>query len=88
MRRGNIIVLLVAIVVGGIAAFMARSLLQPQPVAQPAPPIEAPTTIVVAAAPLAFGTVLTKDNANLVTRRTILATAINDQEYVALDDIA
>jgi len=62
MRRGNMIVLLIAIVVGGISAFMARGLLQPQPVAQPAPPVEGPTTIVVAAVPLKFGTVLTKDN--------------------------
>src|SRR5690242_2104928 len=63
MRRGNLIVLLIAIVVGGIAAFMARGLLQPQPVAQqPAPPPEGPNTIVVAAVPLKFGTLLTKDN--------------------------
>jgi pilus assembly protein CpaB len=63
MRRGNMIVLLVAIVIGGIAAFMARGLLQPQPIAeQPAPPVEGPNTIVVAAVPLKFGTVLTKDN--------------------------
>jgi pilus assembly protein CpaB len=59
MRRGNIIVLLVAIVMGGIAAFMARSWLERQTVVQPA---QGSSTIVVAAAPLAFGTVLSKDN--------------------------
>src|SRR5437868_14652391 len=58
MRRGNIIVLLVAIVMGGIAAFMARSWLARQTVVQ-AP--QGSTTIVVAAAPLGFGTVLNRD---------------------------
>jgi pilus assembly protein CpaB len=62
MRRGNMIVLLVAIVVGGIAAFMARGLLERQPVAEKPPPVEGPNTIVVAAVPLKFGTLLTKDN--------------------------
>jgi len=33
-------------------------------------------------------TVLTKDNANAVTRRTLQTTAIGDQEFVALDDLA
>jgi pilus assembly protein CpaB len=59
MRRGNLIVLLAAIVMGGIAAFMARSWLQRQTVAQPA---HGSSTIVVAAASLGFGTVLSKDN--------------------------
>jgi pilus assembly protein CpaB len=59
MRRGNLIVLLVAIVMGGIAAFMARSWLERQAVTQP---MYGGSTIVVAAAPLGFGTVLNKDN--------------------------
>jgi pilus assembly protein CpaB len=59
MRRGNLIVLLVAIVMGGAAAFMARSWLQRQTVAQPE---YGSGTIVVAAASLGFGTVLSKDN--------------------------
>jgi N-acetylmuramoyl-L-alanine amidase len=33
-------------------------------------------------------TVLAKDNANAVTRRTLQTTAIGDQEYVALEDLA
>jgi pilus assembly protein CpaB len=59
MRRGNIVVLLVAIVMGGIAALMARSWLARQTVVQPA---QSSTTIVVAAASLGFGTVLNREN--------------------------
>lgn len=57
MRRGNIVVLLVAIVMGGVAAFMARTWLQRQTV----PPTQE-STVVVAAQPLGFGTVLNRDN--------------------------
>jgi pilus assembly protein CpaB len=57
MRRGNLIVLLIAIVMGGMAAFMARSWLQRQTVEQPTN-----ATIVIAAEPLKFGTTLTKEN--------------------------
>jgi pilus assembly protein CpaB len=60
MRRGNLIVLLAAIVMGGAAAFMARSWLERQTVVQPEQPGNG--TIVVAAAPLGYGTILTKDN--------------------------
>src|SRR5262249_10976842 len=55
MRRSNLIVLLVAIVMGGMAAFMARSWLQSQTKAQS-------TTIVVAAEPLKFGATLSREN--------------------------
>ena len=57
MRRGNIVVLLVAIVMGGVAAFMARTWLQRQTVQ----PTQA-STVVVAVRPLGFGTVLNVDN--------------------------
>src|ERR1044072_4770292 len=58
MRRGNLLVLLVAIVMGGIAALLARNWMMAQ-----ANVATAPTgTIVVAAAPLAFGTTLTREN--------------------------
>jgi pilus assembly protein CpaB len=57
MRRGNLIVLLVAIFMGGIAAFLARNWI----VAHATVPAPA-GTIVVAAAPLTFGTALTRDN--------------------------
>ena len=59
MRRGNLLILLLAIVIGGIAAFMARNWMERHAVAKPAPPT---STIAVAVAPLAFGTVLTRDN--------------------------
>jgi pilus assembly protein CpaB len=57
MRRSNLIILLVALAMGAVAAMMARSWIaeHTQPVAQTG-------TIVVAAAPLAFGTVLSTDN--------------------------
>lgn len=60
MRRGNLIVLLVALVMGVIAAFMAHSWLGRQVVVQPEQPGNG--TIVVAAAPLGYGAVLSKDN--------------------------
>jgi pilus assembly protein CpaB len=56
MRRSNLIVLLIAIVMGGMAAFMARSWLQRQTIAS------TNATIVVAAEPLKFGATLTKEN--------------------------
>jgi pilus assembly protein CpaB len=59
MRRSNFIILLLAIVMGSIAALMARSWIA----AHTAPTQTAQTgTIVVAATPLTFGTVLTTDN--------------------------
>jgi pilus assembly protein CpaB len=60
MRRSNLIILLLALAMGGIAAFMARSWIERHTTAQ----AEAPTamTVIVAAAPLAFGTVLTAEN--------------------------
>jgi pilus assembly protein CpaB len=60
MRRGNIFILLIAIAMGGMAAFMARSWLERQTITQPASGTS--TTIVVAATPLGFGTVLNMDN--------------------------
>src|SRR5437016_7896650 len=60
MRRGNIIILVLALLMGSIAAVMARNWIEQHTVAQPAP---APLgTVVVATAPLVFGTALTKDN--------------------------
>src|SRR5262245_6563571 len=59
MRKGNVLILLLAIAMGGVAAFMARnwitSQVEPAPVAQSG-------TIVVAAAPLSFGTALSREN--------------------------
>ncbi|WOH56045.1 Flp pilus assembly protein CpaB [Bradyrhizobium sp. BWC-3-1] len=58
MRKGNLIILVVALAMGMVAALMARSW-----IAQHSAPASAATgTIVVAAASLPFGTVLTPDN--------------------------
>jgi pilus assembly protein CpaB len=59
MRRSNLLVLLFAIVMGGIAAFMARNWIAAQASVQPTAP---QGTMVVASAPLAFGSALTSDN--------------------------
>jgi pilus assembly protein CpaB len=59
MRRSNLIILLVALAMGGIAALMARSWIAQHTTVQAA---ASTSTIVVAAAPLAFGTVLADDN--------------------------
>ena len=59
MRRSNLIILLVALAMGSIAALMARSWIAQHTTAQP---VASTSTVVVAAAPLAFGTVLTEDN--------------------------
>jgi pilus assembly protein CpaB len=59
MRRGNLIVLLIALVMGGSAALLARNWIAAQANSSPAPRFE---TIVVASAPLGFGAVLGRDN--------------------------
>ena len=59
MRRGNIFILILALVMGGVAAFMARSWILAQANTAPAAPM---STIVVAAAAVGYGTVLSSDN--------------------------
>src|SRR5438067_6046589 len=59
MRRSNLIILLVALAMGIIAALMARSWIAQHGVPQTA---EVTNTIVVATTQLPFGTVLTPDN--------------------------
>src|SRR4051794_8743605 len=57
MRRSSVIVLLVAITMGGIAALLARNWIAANATAVP------PSgTIVVAAGPMTFGTTLTREN--------------------------
>src|SRR5919106_4439674 len=58
MRRTNLIVLIVAILMGGVAAYMARNLIAAQNVQTASPQ----GTMVVASTHLAFGTALTSDN--------------------------
>src|SRR4051794_12860304 len=59
MRKANMLVLLLALVMGGVAAFMARNWIMAHATVPPTP---VTGTIVVASAPLTFGTVLTRDN--------------------------
>ena len=58
MRRSNLIILLAALVMGSIAALMARSWIE----RHTAPQAAVTGTVVVAAAQLPFGTVLNDDN--------------------------
>ena len=58
MRRGNGLLLVVAVLMGLVAAYMARDWIQRQAIAVPAPTV----TVVVAAVPLGFGAELTRDN--------------------------
>ena len=59
MRSNNVIILVVAIVLGGVAAVLARNWLVSH-----APQSTGAGTIVVAAAPIAFGAQLTAENLN------------------------
>src|SRR6266404_3289964 len=59
MRRSNLIILFLALAMGSIAALMARSWIERHTTPQQA---QAANTILVAAAPMAFGTVVTEDN--------------------------
>lgn len=62
MRRGNLFILLIAVVMGGAAALMARNWLTAHAV------VPDPTgTLVVAAGPLAFGAVLTRENTSEIS---------------------
>ncbi len=63
MRRSNLIILVLALAMGGIAAFMARSWIERHTTGRAEVPA---ATVVVAAAPLAFGTVLTAENVSEV----------------------
>ncbi len=59
MPRSNLVILLVALLMGSVAALMARSWID----RHTAPQAVVPTsTVLVAAAPLAFGAVLSEDN--------------------------
>jgi pilus assembly protein CpaB len=58
MRRSNLIILLVALVMGAVAAFMARSWIE----RHTTPAVAVSGTVLVAAGPMPFGTVLSEDN--------------------------
>ena len=59
MRPGALIVLIVALVLGGAAAFMTREYLLSRTAVPPPPEVK---TMVVAVQPVAFGTTLTEEN--------------------------
>ena len=81
MRRGNIFILLIAIVMGGIAAFMARNWITAHAIVSPVAPMG---TMVVAAAPLTFGTVLTREN---TTEISWSAGRLPEGAYATKDDL-
>jgi pilus assembly protein CpaB len=60
MRRGNGLMLVLALIMGLGAAYLARDWIQRQAIAVPSAPIT--STIVVAAAPLGFGVALAPEN--------------------------
>jgi len=57
MRKGSLFILLLAIAMGGVAAYMARVWIGAHEM-----PAVTPGTVVVAALPLAFGAVLSREN--------------------------
>jgi len=63
MRRSNLIILVLELVMGSIAALMARSWIERHTTGQPV----ASGTVVVAAAQLPFGTVLNEDNTSEIS---------------------
>ncbi len=81
MRTNNLLILFLAIVMGGIAAFLARNWLQSHALTSASEPTG---TIVVAALPLDFGTVVTRDN---VTEIPWAATTIPEGSFATKQDL-
>jgi pilus assembly protein CpaB len=82
MRRNNAIVLVIAVVLGAIAAVLARNWLLSHGRANQ---LQASTgTIVIAAAPLAFGTQLSRDNVKEVPWAT---TALPEGAFATTQDL-
>jgi pilus assembly protein CpaB len=82
MRTNNSVILFLAIVMGGIAAFMTRSWLESQ--ARASTVGESVGTIVVAAQPLGFGVALSPDN---VAEIPWAARALPEGAFVSKDDL-
>jgi pilus assembly protein CpaB len=80
MRKGNLFILLLAIAMGGGAAFLARNWIAAQ--AKTAPAEQG--TIVVAAVPVGFGTALTRDN---VTEIPWAAGKMPEGAYATRDEL-
>jgi|SRR5712671_3231778 len=82
MRTNNVIVLFLAVVMGGIAAFMARHWLQSQAIT---PAVgQGVNTIVVAAQPLGFGAALSTEN---IAEIPWAAMAIPDGAFVSKEEL-
>jgi pilus assembly protein CpaB len=82
MRTNNVVILFLAIVMGGIAALMARGWLKSH--ANASTVSTSVGTIVVAAQPLAFGVVINPDN---VIEIPWAATALPEGAFVSKDDL-
>jgi len=83
MRTNNVVVLFLAIVMGGIAAFMARQWLQAH-ADMSAVASQGAGTIVVATQPLVFGATVSADN---ITEIPWAAGALPDGAFASKDDI-
>lgn len=77
MRTSTAVVLFVAILIGGIAALMARSIIGEQQVAPK-------TTIVVAKQPITFGAALTKDN---LEEQAWGADSVPEGSFTSIEDV-
>jgi pilus assembly protein CpaB len=77
MRTSTAVVLFVAILIGGIAALMARSIIGEQQVAPK-------TTIVVAKQPISFGGALTRDN---LEEQAWGADSVPDGSFTSIDEV-
>lgn len=82
MRTNNAIVLFLAIVMGGIAAFMARHWLETHAISSAAG--QSVGTIVVAAQPLAFGATVSADN---ISEIPWAAKALPEGAFASKDDV-
>ena len=82
MRTNNVIILLVALVMGGIAAFLARNWLQAH--SQASSTAQAVGTIVIAAKPLGFGVAVTVDN---IAEIPWAAKALPEGAFATKDDL-
>jgi pilus assembly protein CpaB len=82
VRRNNITILFIAILLGGVAAFLARNWIESRSRALAAG--DAVGTIVVAAAPLGFGAEVSPDS---VTEISWVAKSLPDGAFVSRDEL-
>src|SRR5947207_9548665 len=80
MRKGNLFILLLAIAMGGVAAYLAREWIA----AHAHPPPARNGTVVVAAVPLSFGTTLNREN---VTEIPWASGNMPDGAYTTRDEL-